>query len=120
MIELMPDLPDNVVGLVASGQVTANDYASVVIPAIEAVLDKHDSVRVLYQVAPGFTGFSVGAMWDDARMGLVHASAWEKIAVVTDLDWLHGATQFFRFMVPCPVEVFGNDALAAARDWIVA
>lgn len=39
MIELLPDLPNKVVGIIASGQVTASDYEDVVIPAIESTIE---------------------------------------------------------------------------------
>ena len=38
MIELIPNMPDNVVGLKAIGKVTGEDYQNVVIPAVEAAL----------------------------------------------------------------------------------
>ena len=66
MIELLAGLPDPIVGLRASGQVTAQDYESVVIPAIESKLQAHGAVRALYQLGPAFSGFSAGVMWDDA------------------------------------------------------
>jgi hypothetical protein len=120
MIESIPDLPGQVVGIVASGQVTASDYETVVIPAIESALKTHESVRILYQLGPAFTGFTSGAMWDDMRLGMAHLKAWEKIAIVTDLDWVAGATRIFRFVMPCPVKVFGNDEFAEAARWITA
>ncbi len=36
MVQRVPDLPDNVLGFTAKGTVTANDCASVSIPAVEA------------------------------------------------------------------------------------
>lgn len=120
MIELLPDLPDRVVGLIASGQVTAHDYESVVIPAIESKLQEHGTVRVLYQLGPAFSGFTAGAMWDDAKLGMMHLKAWEKIAIVTDVEWMRGAIGIFRFAIPCPLKVFSNGQYAEAVDWIVA
>jgi hypothetical protein len=120
MIELLPGLPDPIVGLLASGQVTAHDYESVVIPAIESKLQAHGTVRVLYQLGPAFSGFTAGAMWDDAKLGLTHLKAWEKIAVVTDSDWMRGAIGIFRFAIPCPVKVFSNGQFADAVEWINA
>ena len=38
MIALIPDLPDRVVGLIASAKVTASDYETVLVPAIEATI----------------------------------------------------------------------------------
>jgi hypothetical protein len=120
MIELLPDLSDQVVGLLASGQVTAHDYESVVIPAIESKLQAHGSVRVLYQLGPAFSGFTVGAMWDDAKLGMMHLKAWDKIAVVTDSDSMRGAIGVFRFAIPCPVKVFSNAQYAEAAAWVAA
>jgi SpoIIAA-like len=118
MIKLLPNLPDHIVGIIASGHVTASDYETVLIPAVEATLKKHGSVRILYQLGPDFTGFSPGAMWDDMKLGIGHLKAWEKVAVVTDLDWIAGATRFFGFAMPCPVKVFSNSEFAAAVHWI--
>ncbi len=120
MIELIPNLPDHVVGVLASGQVTASDYIKVLVPAVEAEQAKHGKVRVLYQLGPAFTGFTAGAMWDDMKLGVAHLNAWERIAVVTDVDWIAGATRFFGFAMSCPVRIFSNSDLAAATSWIAA
>ncbi len=118
MIKLMPNLPDHVVGIIASGQVTATDYETVLVPAIESKLAGHGRVRVLYQLGPAFTGFTSGAMWDDLKLGFAHLKAWEKMAVVTDVEWIAGATRLFAFAMPCPVKVFPNDEIAEATHWI--
>jgi SpoIIAA-like len=120
MMELIPDLPTNVVGLVASGHITGDDYARVAIPAVEAALKMHGRIRMLYQVPADFDGFAAGAVWDDVRMGMGHFTAWEKIAVVTDVDWIRGSTRLFAFLMPCPVKLFANAELAEATRWIVA
>jgi hypothetical protein len=118
MITLLSNLPDHVVGFIASGQVTATDYESVVIPAIESKLKKHGKVSILYHIGPAFSGFTAGAMWDDAKLGITHLKAWEKIAVVTDVDWIAGAVGIFSFAIPCQVKVFSNSQLADAAGWI--
>ncbi len=118
MIELLPNLPDNTIGLVASGHVTAADYESVAMPAVEAALKNHDKLRLLYQVGDGFTGFTPGAIWDDAKLGFAHLGSWEKIAVVTDVHWLANAAHMFKFAMPCPVEVFPTRDRAAADAWL--
>lgn len=118
MLELIPDLPDNVVGCSATGKVTADDYESVLIPAVETNLKDYDKIRLLYYLGPDFKGYSIGAMWDDAKVGLMHITAWEKIAVVSDVEWIRGATKFFGFAIPCQVKVFSNDQLPDAKEWI--
>jgi hypothetical protein len=108
MIKLLPDLPDHVVGVDASGQVTSADYETLLVPAIKSALTIHDRVRVVYQLGPEFTGFTSGAMWDEMKLGILHFKAWERIAVVTDVKWIANATSIFGFAMPCPVKVFAN------------
>jgi hypothetical protein len=120
MIKLLPDLPDHIIGVDASGQVAASDYETVLIPAIKAALKTHDRVRVIYRLGPEFTGFTPGAMWDDMKLGILHLRAWEKIAVVTDVKWVASAMHMFGFAMPCPVVVFSNDEFAEAKKWISA
>ena len=40
MIERIPNLPDNVLGFTATGIVTASDYESVIVPAVEAMFSR--------------------------------------------------------------------------------
>ncbi len=118
MIEIMQDMPENVVAVSASGKVTGEDYDNVLIPEIEGRLKKHEKIRVLYKLGPDFTGFTAGAMWDDAKIGIKHLTAYEKIAVVSDVGWVVNAMKFFSFIMPCPVKTFGNDELQEAKSWI--
>lgn len=120
MMKLISGLPDHVVGISASGQIEAKDYETVFMPALDAALKRHHRIRVLYQLTPQFGGFSSGAMWDDAKLGLAHWTAWERIAVVTDVDWIVHATRMFAFLMPGQVRVFSNKAMAEAEKWIAA
>ncbi len=120
MIELLPNLPEHVVGFAASGQVDASDYGTVVVPAIESALKAHGRIRLLYHLGPAFTGFTPEAMWDDMKVGVEHLSAWERIAVVSDKGWVTNAIRLFGFAIPCPVRVFSNAELSKAEGWITA
>ncbi len=118
MIERMQDLPDNVLGFTAKGKVTASDYHDVVIPAVEALFAQQRRVRFLYHVGPEFTGFEPAAMWDDALLGFKHLAGWERVAFVTDVDWLRGAVTVFGLAMPGHVRDFRNAELGRAKEWI--
>lgn len=120
MITRLPDLPDNVVGIAASGQVSATDYETVLIPAVEAALAKHDKVRLLYELSGDLTGFDPAAMWEDMKLGVSHFSAWERIAVVTDMTWIAHTISLFKFVWPCEVKVFASQKRTEAEAWITA
>ena len=120
MISFLPNLPDNVIGIAASGQVEAKDYEYVLMPAVEAALQRHPKLRLLYRLGSDFEGFTPGAMWDDMKLGIGHLDRWEKIAVVTDVGWIAGGVRLFSFAMPCPVKVFAGNESAAAEAWIVS
>ena len=82
MISLIENLPDNLIGFKASGQVTSADFTEVMIPSIEKILSKQKKIRLLYQFDDSFMGFEAGALWQDAKLGLSHLSAWERTALI--------------------------------------
>ena len=65
----MRDVPDSVVGIRASGEVTGGDYRNVLIPAVEGSMRGGHKVRLLYVVdddAKGFK-FTAGPAWQDTE-----------------------------------------------------
>jgi SpoIIAA-like len=118
MLERILGLPDNVLGFEAKGVVTGLDYESVLIPAVEEMLTRYEKIRFLYHLGNEFSGFDAMAMWDDAKVGLKHLAAWERVAVVTDVKWLLTAMKIFGFVIPAQVRVFGNGEIAEARQWV--
>lgn len=120
MIELIPALPSNVVGLVAKGEVTAADYHERIEPAVEQALAEHDKIRFLYVLGAEFTGFSGGAMWEDGKLGLGHVGKWERIAVVAREAWVRHAVNAFGYLIPGEVKVFDLADEADAAEWITS
>jgi hypothetical protein len=118
MIEIISDMPENVVAVSAKGKVTGQDYDKVLIPALEEKLKGHKKIRLLYHLGEDFSGFTAEAMWDDTKVGIRHLTAFEKIAVVSDVEWIAGAVKVFAFIIPCPVRIFGNEGLAEAKTWV--
>lgn len=118
MLALIPDLPDHVLGLQATGTVTSDDYAAVLVPELERMLAAHSRIRLLYVLAEGFDNYTRGAAWEDARVGMRHFTSFERVAVVTDVDWIETGVKAFGFIMPGDVRVFDADDLAAARDWV--
>lgn len=65
MLTLLPKLPEKIIGLAPSGRVTGSNYDGVLIPTVEAALDKHKKLGLLYELSSDFSGLAPGAMWDD-------------------------------------------------------
>jgi SpoIIAA-like len=120
MLEILTDFPDNIVAAVAHGVVTKRDYEDALVPRVELILKRHAKIRCYYELGAQFSRMEPGAMWEDFKIGVEHLSRWERVAVVTDVDWIRHAVNIFRFLMPGEVRVFGTSEAAAARKWITA
>lgn len=120
MIERLSNFPDNVVAIACKGRVTKADYESVLVPAVENALKKHENVRIYYEITPDFSGFDPGAMFEDFKVGMGHITRWERIALVTDVEWIKHMMQLFSFITPGETKVFPTSQADEARAWIAA
>jgi SpoIIAA-like len=99
MLQTMAGLPPGVLGFEINGELHADDYRDTLLPAIEAVLERGEKVRIVL-VFEDFDGLSGGALWQDLRLGVEHLTGWERIALVTDIDWMIQLTALFGWMTP--------------------
>lgn len=122
MFERIPDLPDSVVGIRGSGEITGDDYKNVLIPAVEAALQGGRKVRLLYVLGEDVKGlgFTAGAAWQDTKVGLGHYRSWEKVAVVSEKDWLRHSVDIFGYLIPGEVKAFSAEEEGEARAWITS
>jgi SpoIIAA-like len=120
MIEQLKTFPDNVLGFVCKGHVTKADYDAVLVPAVQAALGKHRKVRLYYEASADFAGIAPGAIWEDFKVGMEHLTRWERIALVTDVEWIKNTMRFFSFLMPGEMKSFPASQAAQARAWIVA
>jgi hypothetical protein len=119
MLEIIETFPDNVVALVAKGRVTRKDYEEVLIPRVEAALKRHHKIGLYYELGTQFSGIDPGAAWEDLKVGVEHLSRWERMAVVTDVDWITHMLNAFRLFMPGQLRVFTTAQASEARAWIV-
>ncbi len=120
MIKTLEGFPDSVVALAAEGHVSTEDYETVLIPRLNEALARHGKVRLYYELGGSFDGIDAGAAWEDLKIGLEHLRRWERIAVVTDVNWIRMTLNAFRFVVPGKLRVFDLRHLEEARAWIKA
>jgi SpoIIAA-like len=116
MIELVKELPDNVVGIVAKGRVTNEECDNVLRPAMEVSLRRHNKLRLYYEIGSRFPG----AGWGDLDVAIDHLPQWERIAVVTDTGWVRQTVNALRFLIASEVRVFSMLEVEEGRAWIAA
>ena len=118
MLELIPGLPDNVVGLEAVGKVEAADYRQVLEPAVAAAMKAHSKVRLLYVLGTRYEGYTAAAAWEDTKLGFHDLSAWDRIALVTDHEMLGDAVRMFGWVIPADVRTYPTGRLLEAKAWV--
>jgi SpoIIAA-like len=119
MIERMSDFPGHVLGFVCSGRVTKADYETVLLPTVESALRQQEKVRLYYEIALDFSHIEPGVS-HNFNLGMEHLLRWDRIAIVTNIDWIREAIRAFSFLMPGAVEIFLLDEAAKAREWILA
>jgi hypothetical protein len=118
MLKRIEGLAADTIGFEASGVVSAEDYETVLVPAVEDVVGSGTRVRFLYVLGPDFEKFELGAMWQDAKVGMSHLTDFARIAVVTSHDWLEKSMHMFGWMIPCPVKTFPMESRELATEWV--
>lgn len=119
MIEVLQDMPTGVSGIRVSGRLKGDDLRAAK-PAIEDLM-RSGEIRLVEVIAPDYEGFGRGGLAEDLKLGLgllvQHHSAFKRIAIVSDKDWVAHALHAFAWLIPGELAVFGLDELDAAKEW---
>lgn len=118
MITVTPVTAEGILEIELSGTLTADDYRDTLIPAMDEAAASLGRLRLLLRFGGDFSGFTARAAWADAKLGMRHWSGFERIAVVTDTDWIENMVQVMGFVMPGAVETFDGDELDEARRWL--
>jgi SpoIIAA-like len=73
MIEVLQGFPDQVTAYACSGHLTTADYKKI-LADVEDRYTRHKKLRCYTEVANDFNGLDPGALWEDAKLGLLTCS----------------------------------------------
>lgn len=118
MLQFINNLPDDVVGIHAIGEVTDDDYDEVLIPRLDDLAKRQGKIKYLLVLETDVSNFTVAAWWDDLKLGLKHFTQWNKIAIVSDQKGVQWFTDTFTHFIPGKSKGFALDELDAAIKWI--
>jgi hypothetical protein len=119
MIEVLQDMPDGVTGIRVSGRVSGDEMREFK-PDMEEMLNTGE-IRIVEVIASDYEGFGRGGLVEDLKMGFGalfrHHSAFKRIAVVSDKEWVAHTLHAVGWMVPGELAFFGLDELERAKEW---
>ena len=117
MIRVLDGMPAGVLVVEAGGKLAAADYTDVLAPAIAEATKDDGKLRVVIIFTEAFEGMEPAAVWQDLRMGMQQWSAWERIALVTDHQWMRDGLRMFAWAIPGQAKAFESSEREAAIEW---
>ena len=122
MIEVLQDMPEGVTGIRVSGRVSGDEMREFK-PDMDEMLNTGE-IRIVEVIASDYEGFGRGGLVEDLKMGFGalfrHHSAFKRIAVVSDKEWVAHTLHAVGWMVPGELAMFRLDELERAKEWAAA
>ena len=118
MLRRMSEMPVGTIGFEAIGEVEDDDWEQAVEPVLRREMAEGQKIRLLYLVGADAREVEHDAMTADTTFRARHATAFERVAVVSDEDWLRPAVRGLSFLLPGKARAFPVRDLAAAKEWL--
>ena len=118
MLRRMPDMPAGTIGFEAIGEVEDDDWEHVVEPVLRAEIADGRKLRLLYLLGRRAQEVEGDAVRADAGFRARHASSYERVAVVSDEDWMRPALSTLSFLLPGKAKGFPVHEITAAKTWL--
>ncbi len=121
MIEVLSDMPEGVTGIRVSGKVSGDDLKAFK-PAMDDLMKPGGGdIRIVEVIDSDYEGFGRGGLVEDLKLGLgtlfSRHSAFKRVAVVSDKEWVVHTIHLVGWLMPGEVQVFGLDELGQAKQW---
>src|SRR3954452_4411902 len=118
MLRPMTDMPVGRIGFEAIGEVEDDDWEDTVEPVLRREIAEGRKLRLLYVLGRRAHEVDGDAVKADTRFRARHASSFERVAVVSDEDWVRPALGALSFLMPGKAKGFRVRDLEAAKDWL--
>jgi hypothetical protein len=118
MLQLMKDVPGNIVGVRALGRVTEEDYRSTFVPALEKASSESGEINLLMIFETDLSNFTFGAWMQDAKLSLKHFGKWNKVAIVSDQKTVERLAPVLSFISPAEAKGFPVSDIELAKGWL--
>ena len=118
MLKILKGFEHDTLAIRASNIVSANDYKDILMPELESKLKDHASIKIWYEFDKSFEGFTVGALWDDTKLGLFHFNDFYRVVILANDDLIRGMVSTLARIFPCPVNLFYLNESDLALTWL--
>lgn len=119
MLQPIPDLPDHVVAYRASGQVSAHEVASILVPAIEQKNAEHEKVHYLIFLENETGDWDLGAWGKDPKAALKYVKKGSRVAVISAQQKVRTFASGLSLFIPGKAKGFEPGELEEAKAWML-
>jgi hypothetical protein len=120
MLRQMTDVPVGTVGFEAVGDVDDDDWEDTVEPVLRQEIAEGRKLRLLYVLGPRSREVEGDAMKADTGFRARHAESFDRVAVVSDEDWMRPGLRALSFLMPGKAKGFRVRDLPDAKAWLAA
>ena len=118
MLRRMTDMPEGTIGFEAIGEIEDDDWEHSVEPVLREEVAGGRKIRLLYLLGSEARDVEGDAMKADTGFRARHAQSFDRVAVVSDEDWMRPALRGLSFLLPGKARGFHVRELAAAKTWL--
>jgi hypothetical protein len=118
VLRAMRDMPIGTIGFEAIGEVDDDDWERTVEPALRRRIADGHRIRLLYLLGPDAHDVEGDAVKAGAGFRARHATVFDRVAIVTDEEWMHPAVRVVSAMLPGKAKGFPLHELSAAKAWL--
>src|ERR1700754_762498 len=115
MLRRMIDMPAGTIGFEAIGEVEDDDWEHSVEPVLRSEIAAGRKVRLLYLLGTAAHDVEGDALKADTGFRARHATSFERVAVVSDEDWIRPALSALSFMLPGKAKGFRGGGTEAGK-----
>jgi len=118
MLKSISQMPAGTLGFEAVGEVDDDDVEKVLAPALKRWVAEHGKIRLLYVLGPRMEEFEGDAVSENTKFLARHPTAFERVAVVSDEEWLRPAIKALSLLLPGEAKAFPVRRLTEAKSWL--
>ncbi len=120
MLRQIRDMPAGTFGFEAIGEVEDSDWERAVEPLLREEIAAGRKLRLLYVLGARTREVEDDAVKADLEFRARHASSFERVAVVSDEDWVKPALAALSFLMPGKAKGFRSIEVETAKAWLAA
>jgi hypothetical protein len=118
MVELLKDFPPHVAAYRASGKVHKEEYEKIVMARVDEVAAQYGKINFLVLLETDIGNYSFAAFIDYLKVSFEHFSKWQRMAIVTDQDWVQKAYELLSHVVHGEIKGYDLKEFEEAKQWV--